>query len=1178
MSAPTLIVGLGGTGSKIVLRVAEKVSEEQRKSIGFAVFDTDVNELRQISENNPFVHTIQTSTKLSVGEYLDIDVHSRDTWFPVNAILNSKTLTEGAGQVRAISRLALETAIRAGKMESLHQAIENLYKLEGNEYEQALRVIIVSSLAGGTGSGLILPVALYIKNYLATRFRQSANITRGFFLLPEVFYEVIKGQAERNNLKSNAYATLRELDAFLMKGDSTLHEKYKDSVKIDFPCAGTGEYEQYNVRPYDYCFLFDAQNADGKKLDSFNQYLDHAANCIYAQSIGPMNKRSNSSEDNTIRKLCSEKGRNRYAGAGTSMLIYPNEDVKEYLALTWASECVSDQWLVFDKMFKERKEEIARMRRQGLKVVDVNAAKCYVETVEQMAKDKDPFAAAIVNACGRYDESGFTKISNKWDDYMDALMNKIEMENSSGQEELDSARTKVSVAMNELTPDNNSGVLKTGDDTWEAYINTYLALQKYKGMIMKYADESSHTIAYTIFKASAESAVSDKQKFRLETYLRDADNSFIHPSAVRYFLYKVLDGMKKRRISIQDECEEIEKFFDGFEAAYFDDPKTDDVEETVNDLARTKKVSLKDRIRKRLSSDQEDLKAAYSTYLQKADDYRVQSVLLAVFEEGIDYVQSLCDAFQKFFMSFDEKIATIEKKRSVIEKKYNSMKGTAARYVCASSVCLHAMSDEMPYTGSYITIDNELAEDIYVRVRSYAMLPKKTERLNSKSRRARKSEEQNEYSGYFSDIFEYGILNYFADAVEETYGDIVNMDVITAIEKEASYEHGIYDPAKVEQYVKHVFDETKILAAPFIEKPLGEEKDPINSCAYNVNLNPHDDSPRSKLIDKELRNFGGEEDKDVPMNMILFYKSFYGLRANDLSKFAPPQKTDTYNRSAGEYYKAYFELIANIHPEPHKSKVITPHIDRWWHNVVMLPDLDEENQARQEEEIYSAFFWGIVGRYIDMFETGYDQRMYRLLVEKLGMENEESRLIVSNSTPCDQLYEVLDSLAIYPELVRNIILNKEKIISEEIDNNVPIEEGFLMNCLKNFRVKEFAFSEDDGVRSIFDLPLLLKKSVTKEQYFEEKVVRILKTEIAEIENYVTRFCGAKELPRKMKEILMGQFEKFLRDIEVEQETWSDIYHDYLFTRTCDIIAKELENLQLKDEAKYINNKKLELSR
>ena len=136
MIAPTLLVGLGGTGSKIVCRVSKMVTEEQKKHIGFAVFDTDINELREIREANPYIKTIQTSTKLTVGEYLNIDTHARDTWFPVNGILNSKSLTEGAGQVRAISRLALDTAIRAGNMEPLHKAVEELYKLEGDSGEQ----------------------------------------------------------------------------------------------------------------------------------------------------------------------------------------------------------------------------------------------------------------------------------------------------------------------------------------------------------------------------------------------------------------------------------------------------------------------------------------------------------------------------------------------------------------------------------------------------------------------------------------------------------------------------------------------------------------------------------------------------------------------------------------------------------------------------------------------------------------------------------------------------------------------------------------------------------------------------------------------------------------------------------------------------------------------------------
>ena len=80
MIAPTLLVGLGGTGSKIVCRVSQMVTEEQRKRIGFAVFDTDINELREIREANPFIKTIQTSTKLTVGEYLNIDTHARDDW------------------------------------------------------------------------------------------------------------------------------------------------------------------------------------------------------------------------------------------------------------------------------------------------------------------------------------------------------------------------------------------------------------------------------------------------------------------------------------------------------------------------------------------------------------------------------------------------------------------------------------------------------------------------------------------------------------------------------------------------------------------------------------------------------------------------------------------------------------------------------------------------------------------------------------------------------------------------------------------------------------------------------------------------------------------------------------------------------------------------------------------
>ena len=112
------------------------------------------------------------------------------------------------------------------------------------------------------------------------------------------------------------------------------------------------------------CLTRKMQKVESSTL--FDQYLDHAANCIYAQSIGPMNKRSNSSEDNTIRKLAKERGRNRYAGAGASMLVYPFEDIRTLIALKWTKQCVSKQWMVFDDLYKELCKENDQKREQGL--------------------------------------------------------------------------------------------------------------------------------------------------------------------------------------------------------------------------------------------------------------------------------------------------------------------------------------------------------------------------------------------------------------------------------------------------------------------------------------------------------------------------------------------------------------------------------------------------------------------------------------------------------------------------------------------------------------------------------------------------------------------------------------------------------------------------------------------
>ena len=1145
MNAPTLLIGLGGTGCKIIEKVSKMVTGEQRNNIAFAVFDTDINDLRGIQERNPFIKIIQTSTKQTVGEYLNKDTHARDAWFPVNAILNGKTLTEGAGQVRSISRLALETVIRAGKMEPLHEAIQSLYKVEEDKADQALRVVIVSSLAGGTGSGLILPVAMYVRNYLATHFRQSANITRGFFILPEVFYEVITGQTERNNLKANAYATLRELDAFLMKGDATLPERYAKSVRMQFPRAASDGYEEYDVRPYDFCFLFDAQNAEGSKLNSFDQYLDHAANCIFAQSIGPMNKRSNSSEDNTIRKLAKERGRNRYAGAGVSMLVYPFEDIKSFIALKWAKQCVSKQWLVFDNLYKELCKENDQKREQGLSAKEQPLASFYVNQVESAAKHDDPFAKAIIKSSGKY-TNGVTRVSDRWKEYVQAIMAKIERDLEEGSSDLsskyDDAREQISALGND----------------WEEYANAYAAAEEYRLMSNAYVEEVSQTIAYSMFKGSK--ATSDLgQDYKLETYLVSTDNKFLHPNAIRYMLIKILELMKKQKESVDKEKDDSKEYFENFEKNTFDNPETEDVEETVDDLSE-RKVSVFSKWTKHPSGDQEEMKRKLKAFFDTIGNYQIQCTQSFVLGQGIDYIDSLISAFESFYKSFESKVDTLDKSINDIYKKYSDSKGTTVRYVCASKECLDKIYDKKPYTGSSIAIDSELAKEIYFKVLEYSL--KKDKPNNNR---------------YFNDLFDDGIIGYFKDTVMRDYGSELDVDIITAIGNEADYE-GEYEEKDnaytlIDQYVRKTINDTRKLSCPFIESPMGEAREPINACTFNISLKPErgDDSPKAQLIRKELMNYGGEPDEDISKYMIMFYQSFYGLRANDLSKFAPPEKSVTYNRSSGEYFKAYYELVKGVHPETHRSKEISPHIDRWWHIITKMPDLDEDNQKKQEYNIYAAFFWAILRRYIDLSGEGADQKIYRPRTTLLKIDDDT--LIVSNGTECDKFYEVLDAIAIYPELVDKILSDIEIRTTDDLNENAELDEGILFSALRSYKVYEPGIGEDNiPSTSIFDIPMLMRKSATPDIYYEADVIEILKVELEEIKKYLSKFCTVKELPEVMGKLVMEQFDKHLDAVALESKIHPNIYRESLFVKTCDTISNALSDLGLKKEANKIQEK------
>ena len=102
--------------------------------------------------------------------------------------------------------------------------------------------------------------------------------------------------------------------------------------------------------------------------------------------------------------------------------------------------CIQSVALYLTVCIKEKCLANAEMRAQGLNRRDINASVDYIESINQMAKQKDPFALSIEKACTIYDEGGYKKVNDKWTEYVGQLKKFVKDSTMNGQMDLDHRR------------------------------------------------------------------------------------------------------------------------------------------------------------------------------------------------------------------------------------------------------------------------------------------------------------------------------------------------------------------------------------------------------------------------------------------------------------------------------------------------------------------------------------------------------------------------------------------------------------------------------------------------------------------------------------------------------------------------------------------------------------------
>lgn len=1059
MSVSTLFIGIGGQGGKVVRTIAKKVTQAQAEDVEFVVLDTDVNDLDEMHRQDQRIATIQTSYRATVGAALDANADAREKWFPVTPGLLGKSLTEGAGQVRAISRLAFDHAVANGKMRPIEKAIERLRSLRGDPYEQSLRITICGSIAGGTGSGIALPLAMYIRNYLITRYQDQSTIIRGFFLDPDTLHDVIKDDEERSNQNCNAYAAIREIDAFLRKQYTQESGAEYAHVVFNAPQPGVGRRMDYpNILPYNYVFLMDRLNVDSESLDTMDDYLDHMADIIFTQSIGTTAARSNSMEDNFTRRLNHSQGRARYCGAGCSHLVYPYDTVRRYIGLKWSVSAITGEWLELDHTY------LKELREGDVEDSDLERAKSYRRNFDLRRMQSKFYSnlgkdAKIAVKKRKRDGSTVDEEKSIGRAFVEALMAFSSSWNESGLRAncgaLDAFETENAHRSLFRTPEQVREQANSFASAWRSVLDRQLAdydersFRYYNIVTSDVVDTAGH-FARRLFD-TPQTEDNPLKMLRdphyIEYYLSKKDGAGAkHPIVVRYILSDAI-------IELSDKLEELTGKRNGAqdtlgkrynsERRYAEKGQTaapeqgggnpiDQIKRMANDMQG--KATVSDAEADQYASNGNSLVGRRRTI----DEYRSLCVTCSILEAALQHVISVADGYKGFFNYMDGQIPELEDEATGIEDdpRYNVAKGSPTRYVCASKPCLQHMLAECPQAGSSVALPPELCADIYRGVVRFMAL--NHDNLS-------KEEQVRVGKVAYAELFQQTVVDYWTYRLEDPslgYASVVDKTVLQAILDELRYSDpdGVLDPTLGDQRLRgHLTDVIRgafDLAQPYIMRPIdleGEEKpSTASACVYDESI-LKGLGAFSKDAENLLQSVNGKgvSTGEVDRHELRFYRSIYGFRASHLPHYACAH-TGNESRPEGEYHRSYWSLVRSLSPDTRRNIAITPHIDRHWHLISYLPDISDDFQRELYEQIIQAFVYGLVWRQFGDDVARDGSRVFYLKTQGRGRKQVE--LLTADGTRCDKFYEVFDALKLDPQVVEELTRRSEESIQSELRN------------------------------------------------------------------------------------------------------------------------------------------------
>ncbi|MBQ4639339.1 MAG: hypothetical protein IJB69_02350 [Clostridia bacterium] len=985
----TLVIGLGGSGCSVVAAVKRMVGDRD-PDIQFIGFDTDGN-----NEEALGLDIISTSRNAKVGEMLRSQKNWQE-WFPDDDLMMDEDMLDGAGQKRVLSRLAFSDTIRRKTpMVELDHAINELTREDGDPRPVGLKVMIVSSFAGGTGSGMFLQVPLYLrKKYGETDKRFSKISIRGLFALPDVFlsggnYDA----AQEESMYANAYAALKELAAINMICLSKNPDMKKYSIQIDDLFDSKKIFAQLNSRgddrgmtavakkPYDFIFFIDKQNRNMRELGDRKDYIDLMARVTYAQVYSPLQNRLDSREDNLIQTRMETDGEAMYGSAGASRIEYPYDDIVEYCALRATQDTISEKWVKFDRDFERELLNAKELRKKDSTMKLPLLSKTYVENIEKMLDERTASFAFLRSALmetvySKGEQNGETVISESEEWRAPRYVKKVETyitDKIAKDEEVNAKLKSCDIIRSKLKKTQmDKSKAKSNVQAGERALDSLLDLIEERTNAM-YRGMAEAIVPDAIATLDRRDVTEHHILSLLERKNENGESSAVHPLAARYLLYAVRELLVADRDKVKKDLDVCLNATNEY--------REEDYKKSTKDKKEKASEVIEEKLLGHLDIQQKFYRN-FKNQLDNLESYYPARLKVMVYNEVLEKINALIRYYERVFGTIENVQKEVEVRIANLQDKY-AFEKPATTYVLASAAEMEDTYQRV--AGSSVeeessSIYDDLLEAVYAGAMN--MMEREAEKRREgrdRKRDAQLEKEENQRSAYVvSDIFRTQVIPYYAQMLAEENADVLDISIYQALEKEIENQlkkekeaAGDYSPISsvaIDKRRREILSTVSTKAAPYLV-----------SVDYHAPNTAHGaDSGAAATLDSVywglsddveaeiLRGTGAAHvsgyfgtntsfSSDVRAHKAYSryafdcYRGLYSVRLTEIPKFSE----DEYN--AGVFYANYASRINKMMIGRYNTpdEGCTPHLDIRWHSRQYLPmighakdSLDDKNAAR----------------------------------------------------------------------------------------------------------------------------------------------------------------------------------------------------------------------------------------